>query len=89
MSVADLSAAVRYVEEQYGREAVLSIAYSEVETTDEMIEALLGATLEQVDAAWEQWQLARYAAIPDAEAITQPYFQKFGNEPICVEGVDW
>ena len=79
----------RYVEEQYGREAVLSIAYSEVETTGEMIEALLGATLEQVDAAWEQWQLARYAAIPNPDAIVQQYFQKFGNEPICEAGVDW
>jgi len=78
-----------YVEEQYGREVVLSIAYSEVETTDDRIEALLGATLEQVDTAWEAWQLARYAAIPGAEAIVQPYFQKFGNEPICEAGVDW
>jgi len=79
----------RYVEEQYGREAVLSIAYSEVETTDERIEALLGATLEQVDAAWEAWQLARYAAILNPDAIAEPYFQKFENEPICEAGVDW
>lgn len=79
----------RYIEGEYGRETVLSIAYSEVETTDERLEALLGATLDQVDAAWEAWLLARYAAIPDADAIAQPYFQKFGNEPICEAGVDW
>ena len=79
----------RYIEDEYGREAVLSIAYSEVETTDERIEALLGATLEQVDAAWKAWLLARYAATPDADAMAAPYFQRFGNEPICEAGVDW
>ena len=79
----------RYLEEQYGREVVLSIAYSEVETTDERIEALLGATLAEVDVAWEQWQRDRYAAIPNAAQIAAPYFQKFGNEPICVAGEDW
>lgn len=79
----------RYVEEQYGREAVLSIAYSEVETTDERIETLLGVTLAEVDAAWEQWQRDRYADIPNAAQIAQPYFQKFGNEPICEAGEDW
>ncbi|NNK49739.1 MAG: hypothetical protein HKP01_12770 [Gemmatimonadetes bacterium] len=79
----------RYIEEEYGREAVLSIAYSEVQTTDERIEAVLGATLEQADAAWEQWLSARYAATPGAAEIAQPYFEKFANEPICVEGEDW
>ena len=79
----------RYIEDEYGRDAVLAIAYSEVETTDARIEEILGAPLEEVDAAWEQWQLARYAAIPDAAERARPYFQKFGNEPICEEGVDW
>jgi len=79
----------RYVEEAYGRETVLAIAFSEVETTDARIEGILGTTLAQVDAAWDAWLLARYAATPDAAAIAQPYFQKFGNEPICVAGEDW
>jgi len=79
----------RYIEDEYGREAVLSIAYSEVQTTDERIEALLGTTLAQVDVAWEAWLLARYAATPGAAGIAQPYFDRFGNEPICVAGEDW
>ncbi len=79
----------RYIEDEYGREAVLSIAYSEVQTTDERIEAVLGATLEQVDAAWEGWLLARYAAVPGAAEIAQPYFDRFGNQPICEAGEDW
>lgn len=79
----------RYVEETYGRQAVLDIAFSTVETTDERIETLLGATLAEVDVAWEQWQRDRYAAIPNAADIAAPYFQKFGNEPICEAGEDW
>jgi hypothetical protein len=78
-----------YIQETYGLEAVLSIAYAEAETTDEMLEGLLGTTLAQVDAAWEQWQLARYAAILGADELAAPYFAKFGEEPICVEGVDY
>jgi len=79
----------RYIEDEYGRDAVLSIAYSEVETTDERVETLLGAPLEQVDAAWEQWLLARYGATPGAAEIAQAYFTRFGNEPICEEGIDF
>ena len=79
----------RYVDEVYGTEDVLSIAYSVVETTDEMIENLLGTTLEEVDAAWEQWQRARYAAIPGAAEIAAPYIQKFESVRICVAGEDW
>lgn len=79
----------RYVEATYGRQTVLDIAFSTQETTDERIETLLGATLAEVDEAWEQWQRDRYAAIPNAAQLAAPYFQKFGNEPICEAGVDW
>ena len=79
----------RYIEAEYGRAAVLSIAYSEVETTDERLESLLGVTMEQLDADWEGWQLARHTAIPAADEIAEPYFQKFGDQHICVAGVDY
>jgi len=36
-----------------------------------------------------QWQRDRYAAIPNAAQIAAPYFEKFGNEPICEAGEDW
>jgi hypothetical protein len=78
-----------YVDETYGRQAVLGIAFSTVETTTEMIENLLGDPIEVVDASWEQWQRARYAAIPGAAQIAAPYFEKFEDVPICVEGEDW
>ena len=79
----------QYVEETYGRQAVLDIAFSTVATTDARIESVLGATLTEVDAAWEQWQRDRHAAIPDAAQIAEPYFEKFENEGICEEGEDW
>jgi hypothetical protein len=79
----------RYLEATYGRQTILDIAFSTVETTDERIETLLGATLAEVDVAWEQWQRDRYSAIPDAAAIAAPYFEKFSGQRICVEGEDW
>ena len=78
-----------YVRETYGAQAVLDIAYSTVETTNARIEEVLGDPLAEVDAAWEQWQRNRYAAIPNAAQLAAPYFQKFGNEPTCVAGEDW
>ena len=79
----------RYVDETYGRAAVLAIAYAEVETTNEMIEGLLGAPIAQVDAGWDQWLRARYAAIPNAEAVAQAYMARFGDQHFCQAGVDY
>jgi hypothetical protein len=79
----------RYVDETYGRAAVLAIAYAEVETTNEMIAGLLGVAIAQVDADWDLWLRARYAAIPNAEAVAQAYLARFGDEPTCRAGVDY
>ena len=79
----------RFVDEVFGRAAVLEIAYSEVETSSEMIEGVLGTALEQVDADWEQWLLARYAAIQGADGIAQAYRDRFSGEHTCVAGVDY
>lgn len=79
----------RYIDETFGRDAVLSIAYAEVETTTQMIEGVLGVPVAQVDADWREWLLARYAAIPDADEVAAAYLDRFGNEQFCVEGVDY
>lgn len=79
----------RYVDETYGRAAVLAIAYAEVETTNEMIEDLLGTPIAQVDAGWDQWLRARYAAIPNAEVVAQAYMSRFGDQHFCQAGVDY
>ncbi len=79
----------RFVDEEFGREAVLEIAFSEVETNSAMIDGVLGTELEQVDAAWEQWLLDRYAAIRSADDIAQDYRNRFGGEYACAAGVDY
>jgi hypothetical protein len=79
----------RFVDEMFGRQAVLEIAYSEVETTSQMMEDLLGTELEQVDVDWEDWLLARYAAIQGAAEIAAAYWNRFGGEYTCTVGVDY
>jgi hypothetical protein len=79
----------RFIDEAFGREAVLAIAYSDVETSSAMIEGVLGTGLEHVDAAWEQWLLGRYAAIQRAEDIARDYWDRFGGEYTCAAGVDY
>lgn len=78
-----------YVDETFGRDAVLAIAYSEAETTDRMIEDLLGASLAEVDAEWRGWLLARYAAIPNADDAAAAYLRRFGEEHFCEAGIDY
>jgi hypothetical protein len=79
----------RHIDETYGRTAVLAIAYSEVEVTSQVGQNLLGVTLEELDAAWEQWVSDRYAAIPDADALAQAYRQRIAGAHVCVAGVDY
>jgi hypothetical protein len=66
----------RIIDETYGRAAVLEIAYSEVEVTSDVAQGMLGSSLAEVDAAWEQWVSARYAATLDADALAQAYRRK-------------
>jgi hypothetical protein len=79
----------RHIDETYGRAAVLEVAYSEVEVTSEVTQGLLGASLVELDAAWEQWVSARYAAIPDADALAQAYRQRIAGARICLAGVHY
>lgn len=79
----------RYVDETYGRATVLAMAYSEVEVTTEVAQSLLGVSLEDLDAAWEQWVSDRYAAMPDAAALAQAYRERIAGVYVCVAGVDY
>jgi uncharacterized protein len=79
----------RIIDETYGRAAVLEIAYSEVEVTSDVAQGMLGSSLAEVDAAWEQWVSARYAATLDADALAQAYRERIAGARICVAGVDY
>lgn len=63
----------RYVDEELGREVLLNLAAGREGWDREAIEAVLGASLEEVDADWEAWAMARYDAYPDADAKAQAY----------------
>lgn len=63
----------RYVDEELGREVLLDLAAGRDGWDRGAVEAVLGASLEQVDADWEAWATARYAAYPDADAEAEAY----------------
>jgi hypothetical protein len=78
-----------YIDDTYGRAAVLAVAYSQVEVTSEVAETLLGVGLAQVDSGWEQWVSARYDAIPNADSLAQAYRRWVPESTVCVAGVDY
>ncbi len=63
----------RYVDEELGREVLLDLAAGREGWDREAVEAVLGASLEQVDADWEAWARARYDAYPNADAEAEAY----------------
>jgi hypothetical protein len=79
----------RFIDEMYGRQAVLDLMYSEVEATSQVVEGMLGVGLAQLDSDWEDWLLARYAAIPDADAVAQEFRDRFDGIYVCRAGADF
>ena len=63
----------RYVDEELGREVLLDLAAGREGWDREAVEAVLGASLEQVDADWEAWATARYEAYPNADSEAEDY----------------
>lgn len=63
----------RYVDEELGREVLLDLAAGREGWNRDAVEAVLGASLEQVDADWEAWAMARYDAVPNADEQAQAY----------------
>lgn len=71
----------RYVDESYGRQAVLEIMYGGREMTPEVVAEILGDSLAQVDKAWRVWVLKRYASNPDATTQAAAYRNRIACEP--------
>ena len=63
----------RYVDEVLGREVLLKLAAGHEGWEQDAVEAMLGASLEQVDADWAAWALERYNAHPNADAEALAY----------------
>jgi hypothetical protein len=79
----------RHLHDIYGKDAVLNLAYTEVEPTTDAVRAMTGIGLEELDSRWEQWVAARYAEMPDASAIAEEYLQRLARAHICQPGVDY
>lgn len=58
----------RYVDEELGRDVLLDLVAARNGVSAEAVEAVLGASLEQVDADWAAWALARYDDHDGADA---------------------
>lgn len=79
----------RYVGEALGREAVLRIAYPDVEPTSEVVQALTGRTLEELDAEWEAWIRIRYSESPNADSLAASYATRTPWYQACIAGTDY
>ena len=75
----------RYVDQVYGRDVLLDVVYTQDGYAPDVVEAVLGATLETVDAHWRSWVSKRYAAQPNADAKQQAYLAYIGTYAPCVQ----
>ena len=64
---------IRHMDEVFGREALLSVVFPEIEPESEVIESLTGVSLIELDAMWETWITEKYNSIQGAQAIAEAY----------------
>ena len=79
----------RYIDETYGRTTTLTMAYSPVEVTDAVTRDLIDRSLSELDAEWEEWITARYAAISKADSLALAYREWVPETVVCVAGRDY
>jgi hypothetical protein len=83
----------RYIEQEYGRDRALAVAYVDVVPTSEAVETLLGVGYEELDARWRVWAAKRYAAIPGADELASAYRERLVSSGlrlrVCRAGVDY
>lgn len=75
----------RYVDEVLGREVLLDLVAAKRGWAPEAVEAVLGMSLDEVDADWRAWVIARYAAHPNADSEAEAYRDRIGWVEPCVE----
>ena len=63
----------RHVDEVYGREAMLAIAYPTKEPTSDVIQELIGVDLPTLDQEWEVWIIDKYENTEEASQIAQEF----------------
>ncbi len=68
-----------------GREVLLDLVAAREGLAPEAVEAVLGKSLDEVDADWRAWVSARYAAHPNADAEAEAYRARIGGYVPCGE----
>lgn len=79
----------RYVDDTYGRSALLRMVYPEVEPTTDLVEEITGDGLPKIDREWESWIRSRYAAHPDTVEVGQAYANRTSWYDLCLEGEEF
>ncbi|HEY7883986.1 MAG TPA: hypothetical protein VIC08_03465 [Cellvibrionaceae bacterium] len=75
----------RYIDEIFGRKVLQNLVAAREGLTPDAVEAVLGESLDKVDANWRSWVSARYAAHPNADAEAAAYRARIGGYVPCVE----
>lgn len=75
----------RYVDEVLGGDVLLDLVAARQGVGVEAVEAVLGDSLDNVDADWAAWARARYDAHPDAAEQARAYRAQLGWYEPCVE----
>jgi hypothetical protein len=83
----------RYLEQEFGRDGALEVAYMDVVPTSQAIEQLLGVGYDSLDARWRLWAGKRYAGIADADELAGEYMRRLTVSDlrlrVCRSGVDY
>lgn len=67
---------IRYIDETYGRTALLNISYTAEEPTLDFFSEQFGEDLATVDANWASWALDKYNNTPDASATSVAFRER-------------
>jgi len=74
----------RYIDEVLGREVLHGVVSAKNGWHPEAMEAVLGMSLDTIDADWRRWVLARYASHPNADSEAEAYRARISWYEPCV-----
>ena len=79
---------MRFIDETFGRNALLTVAYPEEEPTSSLFFSTLGLSHPQGDAAWRSWLRSLCDEYPAADSLAAQYAERATSFDICVPGED-
>ncbi len=73
----------RHLDEVYGREAMLAVAYPPEEPTPNVVKELVGVDLPTLDLQWENWIISQYENTEDADRTANEYRERTSWYSYC------